>query len=323
MKIKKVAIIVISVGLILGASTGWTSDVYPNKQIQLICPFAPGGDSDLSARVAADKLQEILGQPIVIVNKPGAGSALGINFVIGSKSDGYTLLTSSAPMVFLPIIMAQPPFKIDDLVPVGRLATYNNLVVVNKGLPVKNMAEFIAHTRKNPGTLSYSSPGVGTTGHFIGELINMETKLDLQHIPYPGVAPAVTALVGNHVQAAFISLSASLPHIKSGAIKPLAVLASKRDPEVPQVPTAVEEGFGSLIAPSYHIIYAPAKIPTPVLKKLESALEKALEDREVAKKIGAMSLHTSFLGSQESRKFLDDETRKWSAVAKKANIVIK
>ena len=187
-------------------------------------------------------------------------------------------------MVFLPIIMAQPPFKIDDLVPVGRLATYNNLVVVNKNLPVKSMAEFIAHTRKNPGTLSYSSPGSGTTGHFIGELINMETKVDLQHIPYAGVAPAVTALAGNHVQAAFISLSASLPHIKSGAIKALAVLSSKRDPEVPQFPTAVEEGFGSLIAPSYHIIYAPAKIPVPVLKKLESALEKALEDKEVVKK---------------------------------------
>jgi tripartite-type tricarboxylate transporter receptor subunit TctC len=324
MKIKRIGSICIAVMLMLGgASFSSASDAYPNKPIQLICPFAPGGDSDLSARIVADKLQRILGQPVLIVNKPGAGSALGIDFVIGSKPDGYTILTSSAPMVFLPIIMPQAPFKMDDLVPVGRLATYNNVVAVSKNLPVKTMAEFIAYAKANPNTLSYSSPGVGTTGHFIGELINMETKLDLQHIPYPGVAPAVTALVGNHVQAAFISLSASLPHIKSGSIKALAVLAAKRDPEIPQVPTTVEEGFSNLIAPSYHIIYAPAKIPAAILEKLQAALEQALEDKEVRTKIEALSLNPSFLNSQDTRKFLDSEIKKWTPVARKANIVVK
>jgi tripartite-type tricarboxylate transporter receptor subunit TctC len=317
-------IICAAIALILsGASLCCASDVYPNKPIQIICPFAAGGDSDLSARIAADKLQEILGQPVLIVNKPGAGSALGINVVIGSKPDGYTLLTSSAPIVFLPIIMPQAPFKIDGLVPVGRLATYNNVVAVSKNLPVKNMAEFISYAKANPRTLSYSSAGVGTTGHFIGELINMETKSDLQHIPYNGVTPAITAVVGNHAQACFISLSACAPHIKSGGVKALAVLAAKRDPEIPQVPTTVEEGFGSLIAPSYHIIYAPSQTPAPILKKLESSLEKALEDKEVRKKIEALSLNAAFLNSQDTRKFLDSEINKWTPVAKKANIVVK
>jgi tripartite-type tricarboxylate transporter receptor subunit TctC len=324
MSVKRIGTICVTIIFVLSsASFCCASDAYPNKAIQLICPFAAGGDSDLSARIVAEKLQEILGQPVVIVNKPGAGSALGISLVIGSKPDGYTLLTSSAPMVFLPIITPQPPFKVDDLVPVGRLATYNNVVAVSKNLPVKNMAEFIAYAKANPNTLSYSSAGVGTTGHFIGELINMETKSDLQHIPYNGVAPAITAVVGNHAQACFISLSACSPHIRSGAVKALAVLSTKRDPEIPQVPTTVEEGFGSLIAPSYHIIYAPAKIPAPVLKKLESALEKALDDKEVRKKIEALSLSASFLNSQDSKKFLDSESKKWSVVAKKANIVIK
>ena len=211
----------------------------------------------------------------------------------------------------------------DDLVPIGRLATYNNLVAVSKNLPVKNMAEFIAYAKANPNTLSYSSAGVGTTGHFIGELINMETKTDLQHIPYNGVVPAVTAVVGGHAQACFISLSACAPHIKSGAVKALAVLAIKRDPEIPQVPTTVEQGFGSLIAPSYHIIYAPAKIPAPILRKLESALEKALEDKEVGKKIEALSLNAAFLNSQDTKKFLDNEIKKWTPVARKANIAVK
>jgi len=299
------------------------SDTYPNRPIQLICPFAPGGDSDLSARIVADKLHEILGQPVLIVNKPGAGSALGINFVIASKPDGHTILTSSAPMVFLPIIMPQIPFKMDDLVPVGRLATYNNIVVVNKNLPVKNMKEFITYAKANPNTLSYSSAGVGTTGHFIGELINMETKTDLQHIPYNGVAPAITAVVGNHAQACFISLSACEPHIRSGAVRALAVLATNRDPEIPQVPTTAEEGFSNLIAPSYHVIYAPARIPASILKKLESALEKALDDKEVRKKIEALSLNASFLSSQETKTFLHSEIRKWTPVARRANIVVK
>ena len=157
------------------------------------------------------------------------------------------------------------------------------------------MAEFIAYAKANPNTLSYSSAGAGTTGHLIGKLINMETKTDLQHIPCTGVAQAVTAAVGNHAQACYISLSACAPHIKSGAVKALAVLAPKREPEIPQVPTTVEQGLASLIAPSYHIIYPPAKIPAPILSRLESALEKALGDKEVDKKIEALSLNAFFL----------------------------
>ena len=320
---KKIGIMLIGIVMILSAPFCWASETYPTKPIQIICPFPPGGDSDLSARIVGDKLQEILGQPVLVVNKPGAGSALATSFVIGSKPDGYTLLTNSAPMVFLPIIMPQSPYKISDVVPVGRLATYNNLVAVNKNLPVKNLPEFVAYAKKNPGKLSYSSAGVGTTGHFVGELINIEAKSDLQHIPYPGINPAITAVVGNNAQACFASVYTCLPHMKSGSVKALAVLAAKRDPEVPQVPTAVEDGFNDLIAPSYHILYAPAKIPTPILSKLESALEKALNDKEVRKKIEALSLHDAFLNSQDTKTFLENETKKWTPVARKGNIVIK
>ena len=323
MNLRKIGILMMGIGLILATSLCWAGDDYPTKPIQLVCPFAPGGDSNLSARIVADKLQEMLGQPVLVVNKPGGGSALGTNYVIASKPDGYTLLTASAPIVFIPIITPQLPYKIDDLVPIGRLATYNNFVVVNKNLPVNNMGELIAHVKKNPGTLSYGSPGIGTTGHFIGELINIETKLDLQHIPFNGVAPAITALLGNHVQVSYIGRASCLPHIKSGALKALMVLSNKRDPEIPQVPMTVEEGFGNLIAPAYHALYAQAKIPVPILKKLESALENALQDKEVGKKIEALWLTVAFLNSQDTKKFLDNEFKKWSIVAKKANIVVK
>ena len=319
----KIGAAVLSVFLVIAVSPCWSAEDYPAKPIQLICPFAPGGNSDLSARIVGDKMAQLLGQPIMVVNKPGGGSSVGINFVAGSKPDGYTLLTASAGMVLIPMITPQLPYKMEDLVPVGRLVTWNSTIVVHKDLPVKNLPELIAYAKKNPGTLSYSSSGIGNTSHFIGEWINMEFKLDIQHIPYPGENPAMTAVVGKHAHITYLSLPQCIPHVKSGAVTGIAVLSNKRDPELPQVPSSAEQGYPDLIASSYHIFYAPAKIPAPILKKLETTLEKALQDKEVSKKIGDIGLTESFLNSQETKKFLDNEYKKWSPVAKKANIVIK
>jgi tripartite-type tricarboxylate transporter receptor subunit TctC len=323
---KKMSCIFIAVvGLVLAlvTSPGWTSDKYPSKAIQLICPFAAGGTSDLSARIVGNKMGEILGQPIVVMNKTGGGSSVGINFVAGSKPDGYTILTASAGMVLIPMITPQLPYKMGDLVPLGRLVTWNNMIVVGKDLPVKTFSEFVAYARKNPNTLSYSSSGVGNTSHFIGEFINMELKLDVQHIPYPGENPAITAVLGNHAQVSYVSLPTCLQHVRSGAVKALAVFSNKRDPELPQVPSSTEEGYPDLLAASYHIFYASAKTPPPILKQLETAFEKALQDKEVSGKIEALGLTVSYANSQETRKFLDNEYKKWSIVAKKANIVVK
>ena len=320
---KKIVISVVCFAFVMAVSPAWSLEEYPTKPIQLVCPFAPGGTSDLSARIVGTKMGEILGQPLVAVNKTGGGSSLGINYVAGSKPDGYTLLTASAGMVLIPMITPQLPYKMEDLVPLGRLVTWNNMIVVHKDIPVKSLSEFVAYAKKNPGTLSYSSSGIGNTSHFIGELINMEFKLDIQHIPYPGENPAITAVLGKHAQISYVSLPTCLQHVKSGAIKAVAVLSNKRDPELPQVPTSVEEGSADLIASSYHIFYAPAKIPASILKKLETALEKALQDKEVNNKIEALGLTVSYQNSQETKKFLDNEYKKWAAVAKKANIVIK
>ncbi len=320
---KKIVTPIVCLFLIIAASPCWSLDEYPTKPIQLICPFSPGGTSDLSARIVGNKMGETLGQPIVVLNKTGGGSSVGINYVAGSKPDGYTLLTASAGMVLIPMITPQLPYKMEDLVPLGRLVTWNNMIVVHKDIPVKSLSEFVAYAKKNPGTLSYSSSGIGNTSHFIGELINMEFKLDIQHIPYPGENPAITAVLGKHAQISYVSLPTCLQHVKSGAITAVTVLSNKRDPELPQVSTSAEEGYSDLIASSYHIFYAPAKIPASILKKLETTLEKALQDKEVCSKIEALGLTVSYQNSQETKKFLDNEYKKWVAVAKKANIVIK
>lgn len=321
---KRKSILVILMGVFfLITSPCWSAEDYPTRPIQIICPFVPGGNSDLSARIVADKVAEMLGQPIIIANKPGGGSSVGINYVAGSKPDGYTLLTASAGMVLIPMITPQLPYKMDDLIPVGRLVTWNNMMVVSKDLPVKTLREFVDYAKKHPGTLSYSSSGVGNTSHFIGELINMETKLDIQHIPYNGENPAIMAVLGNHAQVTYTGVPTCRDHVRSGAVTGLVVFSNKRDPELPQVQTATEEGFPNLIASSYHIFYAPAKVPPAILKKLETTLDKALQDQEVRKRLEAVGLTVAYLNSQDTKKFLDDEYKKWSVVAKKANIVIK
>ena len=320
---KKINALIFSLMFLLAAGAGWAADEYPTKPIQLICPFAAGGNSDLSARIVGGKMAEILRQPIVVLNKTGGGSSIGINFVAGSKPDGYTLLTASAGMVLIPMITPQLPYKMDDLVPIGRLVTWNNIMVVNKDIPANNLPEFIAYARKNPGTLSYSSSGVGNTSHFIGELINMETKLDVQHIPYTGENPAITAVLGKHAHVTYTGLPSAQEHVRSGALKALAVFAAHRDPALPQVPTAVEQGFPGLIASSYHAFYAPAKTPPAILKKLEAALEKALQDKQVIKEIEAQRLTVAYLSSRDTRQFLENELKKWSIIAKRANIVVK
>ena len=319
-KITTAFVCIISVFITL---THRAADAYPDRPIQLVCPFAPGGNSDMSARIIGNKLAEILGKPIVVVNKPGGGSSVGINYVVGSKPDGYTILTASAGIVLIPMINPQLPYKMADLTPIGRLVTWNNMMVVNKDVPAGNLQEFIAYAKQNPGALSYSSSGVGNTSHFIGELINSETKLDLQHIPYTGENPAITAVLGKHAHATYTSLPSTQAHIRTGTLKALAVFAAQRDPALPQVPTAAEQGFPDLIASSYHAFYAPAKIPPAILKRLETALEKALQDKKVRQEIEATKLTISYLNSRETKQFLDKEFKKWSVIAKKANIVIK
>ncbi len=320
---KRIVAVILALFFVGAALPGQAAAPYPTRPIQLICPFAPGGNSDWSARIVGNKMAELLGQPIVVVNKPGGGSAVGINFVAGSKPDGYTILTASAGMVMIPLINPQLPYKMDDLVPIGRLATWNNAMVVNKDVPVSNLQEFIAYAKKNPGTLSYSSSGIGNTSHFIGEMINMETKLDLQHIPYTGESPAITAVLGKHAHATFTGLPSIQAHVRTGALKALAVFATQRDPSLLQVPTAAEQGFPDLIASSYHAFYASAKTSPAILKKLEAAMDKALQDKKVRQEIDNQKLTVAFLNSRETKQFLESEFKKWSLIAKKANIKIK
>ena len=304
--------------------SGWAADGYPNKPVQLICPYAPGGITDLSARTIAEKMGEYIGQPVIVVNKPGAGAALGTGFVAASKPDGYTLLTSwTGVITLLPLIQANLPYKMSDLTPIGRSVTVDQIMLVSKNLPVKTIPELVAYAKKNPKTLSYGTAGVGTLPHLVMEQLNSLDQTDLQHIPYNSELQAVTALAGNHVQASVLSLTISLPHIKSGAARAIANLSEKRDPLIPDVATSAEQGYPDLLASIYNIFFVPAKTPAPIVAKIEAALEKTLRDKDTKEKLEKMDYKVDFLPGRETQLFLDTQSKKWSSVVKKANIVIK
>jgi tripartite-type tricarboxylate transporter receptor subunit TctC len=306
------------------ASPGWGLEEYPSKPIQLVCPFPPGGPIDLSARVVAEKMGEYLKQPLVVVNKPGGGTAVGTGYVAGSKPDGYTLFISpAATLIFLPMITPNVPFKVSDFTPIGRLVSFNFLMLVNKDLPVKTLPELVAYIKKTPGTLSYGGSTFGSLQHLIGELFKNSAKVDLQFIPFAGENPAITALLGNHIQMGILTIFQQ-PHVQSNAVKAVAVLSEKRDPMLPNVPTAVEQGLPDLaISAGCNLMLAPAKTPGPIVRKLEESLERALQDKMVREKLGKMELTVDFLSARNTQLFLDGEVRKWSPVVKQANIVVK
>jgi tripartite-type tricarboxylate transporter receptor subunit TctC len=320
---KRRTILLTGLVFLLVASSGWAQDEYPNKPIQLICPFPPGGPIDLSARVVSEKMGEYLGQPVIVTNKPGGGTAVATGYVASSKPDGYTLFMSPATLVFLPLITPNLPFKVGDFTPIGRLVSFNFLMLVNKDVPVKTMPELVAYIKKSPGTLSYGGSTFGSTQHIIGELFKITAQLDLQFIPFAGENPAITALLGNHIQVGILTIF-QWPHVKSNAVRAVAVLSAKQDPLLPQVPTAAEQGFPELsISAGYNLFLTPAKTPAPIVKKLEETLEKALQDKGIRGKLEKMEFTVDFLNSRNTQLLLENEIKTWSPVVKKANIVVK
>jgi tripartite-type tricarboxylate transporter receptor subunit TctC len=318
---KKTGLMLIVCAMVSGALSVGAAD-YPVKSIQLVCPYGAGGLTDIVARFVADKMGKVLGQPIVVVNKPGGGTAIGTGYVAASKPDGYTVLINmTGGFIVTPLITPNLPYKMSDFIPVGKIITADYLVLVNKDLPVNTLPELVAHVKKNPGKVSYGSPGIGTVNHLVMEQLNSQSQTDMQHIPYTSELPVLTALMGNHIQAAAVTAPFSLKYIHTNQVRGIAVLAEKRDPLVP-LATSGEQGFPELIASIYNILFVPVKTPAPVVKKLEEALQKTLRDKEAVESLGKMDFKIDFLNSEDTQSFLDREVKKWASVVKRGNIAI-
>ena len=270
---------------VMGALPAHAEDAWPTGLITFVIPGAAGGSTDTPARFLALKLGERLNQPIVVDNKPGAGGQLGAGQVARARSDGYTVLVGNTGSNAINYTAYQNlSYKPEDFIALTDMISFANVLVVPVGSPIKSLQELIAAAKREPGKLSFSSAGVGQTTHLMGELFRERTGTDVIHVPYRGSTPATMAILSGETQFMFDNQTASLPHIKAGKLRPLAVTGANREPELPDVPTMTELGMKDFDKVGWMGFFVPAKTPTAVVKKLTDNLIAVLEEPAVAQR---------------------------------------
>jgi len=293
---------------------------YPTKTIQIINPFPPGAITDISARLLSDKLSSLLGQAVVVVNKTGGGGAVGIKAVKDAPADGYTVLIAPPPIALIPLVRKGIGFALSDFTPINFIGSNPSILVVKADAPWQSLEQLIADAKKNPGKLTFGSPGTGTSGHFGMELFKMETGADFIHVPMGGEAPVATAILGGNIHTSVVTLGTVRAHLEAGTLRALAVTAQNRAKEFPDVPTTAEKGYPSVDVSPWFIFFVRANTPPVIVSKLAKAFKEALQDKEAAGKIEKAGLSIENRGPEETAKFLAQEHKKWSEVARVAKI---
>jgi tripartite-type tricarboxylate transporter receptor subunit TctC len=299
----------------LAVPTPLAAQDYPSKTIRLIAPFAPGGPADMLARAIAPVMSATLKQTVVIENKAGAGGAIGVDAVAKAVPDGYTIgLSGPGALVSVPF-MTTVPYNVErDITPIARIATVSGVIVAGPKTGFKTLADLIANAKANPGQVHFGSAGSGTTTHLAGELLNMEAGIKLVHVPYRGAAPALTDMLGGHVQLMLPDLPAVLEQIRSGAVIGLAVTSPERSPFVPDVPTTTELGFPRVISYSWYGLIAPAGTPESIRVRVHDAAMAALASPEVVKQIATIGGTPTPASAKELATLIADEQKKWKNV---------
>ena len=292
---------------------------YPNKPVRMIVPFAPGGATDIIARTVAQKLSEWLGQPVVIENKPGAGTTIGNAEVAKAKPDGYTLLFAPTPFVISQVVYPTLPYDPKkDFAPVSLLATSPFILVTNTAVPAKTVAELVALAKAKPGTMTFCSAGNGTVPHLSGELFKLRAGVDIVHVPYKGGGPAIVDLVGGQVNMMFATPIEVAQHVQAGRLNVLGATAKKRLAAFPNVPTLDESGYPGFEVASFFGVLAPAGTPPEIVGKLAADLAAVMETQDVREKFAAQSAEANVQGPDAFAKFLDAERDKWADIVRRS-----
>ncbi|MFM7000513.1 MAG: tripartite tricarboxylate transporter substrate binding protein [Limnohabitans sp.] len=303
------------------APTAMAQATYPSKPITLVVTYPPGGGADAMARLIAPQMGKALGQAIVIDNKPGAGGQIGAAAVAKASPDGYTLMLDASSFAVNPSLYPKLPYDSSKAFqPVGVVALFPNVVLVNANFPAKNIAELVAAARKNKDAVSYASSGNGSAQHLAGALFESAAKVDMVHVPYKGGGPALNDVIGGQVPLFFGNLVSTLQHVQSGKLKALAVTSAKRSPILPEVPTLNESGLKGTEIYEWNAIFAPAKTPEPVMKKLAQAFQQALESPEVKARVAQLGGEIQNGTPEQAKKFIEQQTQLWSRVIKDRNI---
>jgi tripartite-type tricarboxylate transporter receptor subunit TctC len=291
---------------------------YPVKPITLVIGFAPGGPSDVMARIITRKMEEILKQPFVIENRAGAGGSIAGAAVVRAAPDGYTVLLATGSLLAINVSLYKnigyDPEK--DFEPITLVGTQTNVLYANPSLPAKTLGELIAYVRANPGKVTFGSGGNGTPAHLAGELLKIEAKLDMTHVPFRGTGPALQAVIGGHVPMAYNPPPPLIPHIQNGAIRAIAITTLTRTAALPDVPTIAELGFPGFEATTWHGLVAPAGTPKEVVATLHRATVAALADGEVRKALNDLGVDIVSDTPEEFRAYITSEIPKWAAIVK-------
>jgi len=308
--------------LVLGAAAPATAQQWPDKPVRLIVPYPPGGNVDTAARLVAPGLTQAFGQPFLIENKAGAGGMIAGEYVAKAAPDGYTFFfTANGPLLFSPLIFGRSPYQWDkSFVAISSVSFTPIVLQVYPSVPAKTLAELIALAKKEPGKLTMASPGAGTTNHLASELLQTLTGARWTTVHYKGNAPATTDLLAGRVDFNFDQVSVSLPYIKQGKVRALAVTSARRAPSLPDVPTFEEAGVKGMEAATFTGILAPAGTPKEILARVSAALAKGLQDKGVIEKFDAMGAEARAMTPEEFQAHLRREYDKWAPVIKRANI---
>jgi tripartite-type tricarboxylate transporter receptor subunit TctC len=293
---------------------------YPTKTVQIVNPFPPGAVTDIIARLVNDKLSAALGQPVVVVNKTGGGGAVGIKAVKDAPADGYTVLIAPPPVVLIPLARKGIGFEIGDFTPLNLIGRTPAVMIVKADSPWKTMEDFIAEAKRKPGQLTFGTPGSGTSGHFAMELFKKETDIELIHVPLGGEAPVATAVMGGNIHTSIIGLGTVRPHLEAGALRALVTATQKRVKELPTVPTTFEKGLPTVEASPWFVFFVRASTPPAIANRLAKALSDSLGDRDIVAKIEKAGVSVENIGPEETKKFLANEQKRWSEVAKIAKL---
>jgi tripartite-type tricarboxylate transporter receptor subunit TctC len=321
MLIWKKLLCVAAAALCLSASLSHAQN-FPNRPITLVIPFAPGGSTSIVGRGVADKMGELLGEKVVVDNRPGAGGTVGTKAVAKSDPDGYTLLLGyTGTLAIGPSLYKNPGYDPrKDFAPIGLIGNAPNSLVVNPSFPAKTVAELIAYAKANPGKVNFGSAGAGTASHITGEYFARAAGITLVHIPYKGTGPALTDLLGGHIPMAFAPVPASHANVAAGKLRALAVTSTTRSGLMPEVPTIAESGLAGFDASLYYGLVAPAGTPRPVIDKLNKALHDALASDEVKKQLGNDGTEITPGTPEDYAAFIDKDEKKWAGLVKQSGV---
>ncbi|MBI3199765.1 MAG: tripartite tricarboxylate transporter substrate binding protein [Rhodospirillales bacterium] len=295
------------------------AQTWPAKPLHMVIPYPPGGPSDVSTRIVMERAGQILGQGVLFDNKAGASGMIGAEYVKNQPVDTYTFLTTTTAMVCITRHLQPIPFDPEkDFIPVSRMSTSWGALAVHPSVPAKTVAEFVAYAKANPGKINFGSAGLATITHLFGEMLNLEAGIQMVHVPYRGSAPATNALLAGEVQVQFDQLT--LPHIKAGKVRGLAMLAEVRHPDFPDIPTLREQGYGKDGGDSWFGVLAPTGTPLAVVAKLDQAIAAALRAPDIMAKVHNGGMRVTYLSPADFKARIAVENKAFGEIIKKGNI---